>query len=76
MTAYTLSRAAESDLRRIVQYTADHWGAKQARKYAKDLVMMCGKAGCWSRILSDHKRPLCQYAGNALPASLYFWADA
>ncbi|MEX1118714.1 MAG: type II toxin-antitoxin system RelE/ParE family toxin [Terrimicrobiaceae bacterium] len=41
--AYRLSSGAESDIRQILEYTLDRWGAKQAAKYAASLETALGK---------------------------------
>jgi plasmid stabilization system protein ParE len=37
LTAWQLTQAADADLRAIIRYTRDEWGAEQARSYARAL---------------------------------------
>lgn len=37
MTAYTLTTAAEADLRAIIRYTRNKWGDAQVRRYIETL---------------------------------------
>jgi toxin ParE1/3/4 len=37
LTAWQLTLAAEADLRAIIRYTRDEWGAQQARSHAEAL---------------------------------------
>jgi toxin ParE1/3/4 len=58
---YSLSKAAESDLEAILDYTVDTWGAKQANTYLEGFVE------CFTRFASA---PGPGHAGDDLKSGL------
>lgn len=66
MRPYDLTPAAAADLRDIARHTLRQWGARQQRRYARQLE------ACWGshRRLSNLLGPFSTGAGHALPASL------